>query len=263
MSKMRIAAGLTSMLLLGAGLLAAQAPPAPKPAPAPAAPTWVQAVPPVPPVPPVAPVAPAPPAPHTMVFAGHSTQGAFLGVGTMPMSPELRAHFGAPEERGVLVDRVEPGSAAEAAGVKVGDVLTALEDEPVADGVELLRAVRQHEPGAKVRVALVRDRKPLTVEAKLGDAEGQRQVVRIEREIRRSDRGPVVECPEGCVGVAIDVEWAERLAEEIERGLNRPEIERHLRIIEQKRPELEERLRELEERLVEMEKKLHAAEKGR
>ena len=260
MSKMQIAAGLTSMILLGAGHLAAQAAPAPKPAPAPAAPTWVEAVPPVPPAPPVA---PAPPAPRTMVFAGHLTHGAFLGVGTMPMSPELRAHFGAPKERGVLVDRVEPGSAAEAAGVKVGDVLTALEDEPVADGVELLRAVRRHEPGAKVRVALVRDRKPLTVEAKLGDAEGQRQVMRIEREIRRSEGGPLVECPEGCVGVAIDPEWAERLAEEIERGLNRPEIERHLRVIEQRGPELEERLRELEQRLVEMEKKLRAAEKGR
>lgn len=260
MSKMRIAAGLTSMLLLGAGLLAAQAAPAPKPPAAPAAPSWVQAV---PPVPPVAPVAPAPPAPRTMVFAGHSTQGAFLGVGTMPMSPELRAHFGAPKERGVLVDRIEPGSAAEAAGVKVGDVLTALEDEPVADGVELLRAVRRHEPGAKVRVALVRDRKPLTVEAKLGDAEGQRHVMRIEREIRRSEGGPLVECPEGCIGVAIDPEWAERLAEEIERGLNQPEIERHLRVIEQRGPELEERLRELEQRLVEMEKKLRAAEKGR
>lgn len=260
MSKTRIAAGLISMLLLGAGLLAAQATPAPKPAPAPAAPVWVEAVPPVPPVPPVAPV---PPAPRTMVFAGHPTQGAFLGVGTMPMSPELRAFFGAPKERGVLVDRVEPGSAAEAAGVKVGDVLTNLGDEPVAEGVELLRAVRRHEPGAKVRVALVRDKKPLTLEAKLGDAEGQRQVVRIEREIRRSDRGPVVEFPEGCVGVAIDPEWAERLAEEIERGLNRPEIERHLRVLEERRPQLEERLRELEQRLVEMEKKLHAAEKGR
>ena len=45
-----------------------------------------------------------------------------LGVHVQPMTPALRAYFDAPEDRGVLVARVEPGSPAGDAGVEAGDV---------------------------------------------------------------------------------------------------------------------------------------------
>ncbi len=236
MSKQRLVISLAGGLLLSAGLLTAAEPPA-----APAAPS----------------------SPRVMVFSSRTTAGTFLGLGTLPMSPELRTHFGAPKERGLLVDKVEPGSAAAVAGVQVGDVLTAVGNEPVADSGELRRLVRGHEPGAKVRLSLVREKRPLTLEAKLGETRNRPEQVRVEHLTRNLEEISPDESPEGCFGVPIDAAWAERIAEEIERGLNRPEIRESLRVFEQRRPQLEERLRELEARLAEMEKRLRAAEKER
>ncbi len=46
-----------------------------------------------------------------------------LGIAIQPMTGELRTFFGAPPDRGVLVAHVAPGSTAEQAGLRVGDVL--------------------------------------------------------------------------------------------------------------------------------------------
>ena len=54
---------------------------------------------------------------------GYSYGRQHLGVSLERMTPELRAYFGAPPDRGVLVTRVMPGSAAEQAGLRVGDVI--------------------------------------------------------------------------------------------------------------------------------------------
>src|SRR5688500_11528121 len=52
--------------------------------------------------------------PHGELLGGPR---GFLGVGTLPLTKELRAHFGVPEESGVLVASVEAGSPAEKAGI--------------------------------------------------------------------------------------------------------------------------------------------------
>jgi S1-C subfamily serine protease len=52
-----------------------------------------------------------------------STSKGRLGVMVMSLTPELRKHFGAPDDRGVLVAHVEPDTPAAKAGVEVGDVI--------------------------------------------------------------------------------------------------------------------------------------------
>ena len=51
-----------------------------------------------------------------------STSKGRLGVLVMSLTPELRKHFGAAEDRGAMIARVEPLSPAALAGLKPGDV---------------------------------------------------------------------------------------------------------------------------------------------
>ena len=66
-----------------------------------------------------------------------------------------------PSGGGVRVDSVSPGGPAAEAGVKAGDVIVAIEAQPVTTGRELVRAMEAIEPGEKVELGLKRDGKPL------------------------------------------------------------------------------------------------------
>lgn len=79
-----------------------------------------------------------------------------LGMDVIDITPELRAHFGAPPEIGVLVGRVEPRSRASAAGIAVGDVLTRVGEAGVSSTSSLLSSIRSHPPRTRVVVEVVR-----------------------------------------------------------------------------------------------------------
>lgn len=65
--------------------------------------------------------------------------------------------YGEPHERGVLLLDVVAGTAAESAGLRVGDVIVSLDGEPVADMVRLTRAVRSKQVGQSVVVEFIRE----------------------------------------------------------------------------------------------------------
>jgi membrane-associated protease RseP (regulator of RpoE activity) len=98
----------------------------------------------------------------------HSTSKARLGVMVMSMTPELRQYFGAPNERGVLVVKIEPGSPAAAAGIKVGDVLVTVRGEKVDDAGDVISALAGSKQGDKVSVGIVRDKKQMSIDATMG-----------------------------------------------------------------------------------------------
>jgi membrane-associated protease RseP (regulator of RpoE activity) len=66
----------------------------------------------------------------------------YLGVQLVELTPELREHYGATAEHGVLVGKVEPGSPAEAAGLRVGDVIVALDGESIDGSWDVRHHVR-------------------------------------------------------------------------------------------------------------------------
>jgi S1-C subfamily serine protease len=88
-----------------------------------------------------------------------------LGVQVIGLTTELRAHFGAATDRGVLVGRVEPGSAAARGGILVGDVIVAVDGVPVADAADVRAALVGKKAGAKVDVDVVRDGATRTITA--------------------------------------------------------------------------------------------------
>ena len=92
-----------------------------------------------------------------------------LGVAIQPLEGQLAEYFGTPS--GVLVSSVEQDSPAAKAGLKAGDVVTAINGTAVTDPSTLIDAVRDAEDGATLTIDLVRDKKPQSLKATLAKAE--------------------------------------------------------------------------------------------
>jgi membrane-associated protease RseP (regulator of RpoE activity) len=94
----------------------------------------------------------------------HGRQG-YLGIRLLEMTPELRAHYGAPKDAGVLVAGVESESPASKAGILVGDIVTRAGGERIESGRDLTHAVRRMKSGETLKLEVSRDRavKQLTV----------------------------------------------------------------------------------------------------
>ena len=111
------------------------------------------------------PITPSPSAP--MVFE----RGPLLGVELVPTTAELRAHLGGDDDRGALIGRVLDGSAADKAGIRVGDLLVEIDDVAVSDAPSVKRALARS-AGAEVRIEVIRDGKRRTLDATLPDGQG-------------------------------------------------------------------------------------------
>jgi serine protease Do len=92
----------------------------------------------------------------------------FLGVGAGPITPEAAATAGLKEQKGVLIESVVEGSAAEKAGVQKGDVIVAVNDQAVATPQELTRRIVGTSPGTRVQLSIIRNGKSVTLPVELG-----------------------------------------------------------------------------------------------
>jgi membrane-associated protease RseP (regulator of RpoE activity) len=144
----------------------------------------------------------------------------FLGVHLVELTPELRAHLGAAGEAGLLVGRVEAGSPAEQAGLRVGDLLTRVGGEPVSGNWDVLRQVRPLTAGQGVALEVVRDGRVETLSATVAEREqpqieahtllrrlgedGEAKVWQIDPEELRERMGEVTE-------LFASPEWQERV----------------------------------------------------
>lgn len=108
---------------------------------------------------------PTNPGPHVMHF--RSSQKGRLGIVVLAISPELRTHFGAPDDRGVLVDAVRPDSPASRAGLLVGDVVTDVDGAATTDARDVLEALTDRKKGDAVTITLMRDGKRAELTARL------------------------------------------------------------------------------------------------
>ena len=69
--------------------------------------------------------------------------------------------------KGVPVESVVPKSPAAAAGVRTGDVIASIDGSTIDDANKLLQVLAKRQPGDKVKLGVLRDRKPLEVEVVL------------------------------------------------------------------------------------------------
>ena len=89
---------------------------------------------------------------------GKVTRGR-LGVRIQPMTKELAQSFRLKEPHGALIALVEPGSPADKAGLKLGDVVLAYNGQPIDDANKLPRLVAATKPGQSATLRIWRDGK--------------------------------------------------------------------------------------------------------
>jgi S1-C subfamily serine protease len=132
-----------------------------------------------------------------------------LGVRLLEISSDLRAYFGAPADRGVLVDSVVAGSPAARAGLRAGDLVLVVDGDEAASTQDVLSALADRKKGASVAVEVLRDRKRTTL-----------------RVTMESDPGPVADLGIDTSQLPGFGPWpddARRRLEEIEKRLDRLE----------------------------------------
>ena len=92
----------------------------------------------------------------------------WLGVAIRPVTPHAAEEAGLPDAKGAVVEGVVEGSPAERAGMKKGDVIVAVGDQPVATPPDLTRRIAGTAPGTRVALTVIRDRKRVQVAVDLG-----------------------------------------------------------------------------------------------
>lgn len=81
----------------------------------------------------------------------------YIGVQLITLTPELRRHFGVPDDRGVMVSKVIEDTPAAAAGIEVGDVLVTADGSPIDTAGDVTKVLSGKDPGASVRIDLWRE----------------------------------------------------------------------------------------------------------
>jgi serine protease Do len=97
-------------------------------------------------------------------------QHARLGVQVQDLNQTLAESFGLQRPDGALIAGVAPGSAADKAGLKSGDVIAEVNGEPVLSGGQLSSRIGMAMPGDKVKLKVWRDKSYRDMEVKLGSA---------------------------------------------------------------------------------------------
>jgi len=127
-----------------------------------------------------------------IVATGRAQHGR-LGVNVQDLTQALADSFGLPRPDGALVANVAPKSAAAAAGLKAGDVITEVNGEPVVRSGNLSSLIGLSAPGERVKLKVWRDHEAREIEARLGGADAG------EKQAAATDGGP----QDGKLGLAL------------------------------------------------------------
>lgn len=96
----------------------------------------------------------------------------YLGVSIQPVTSDLASALGLEHALGAIVADVQDGTPADAAGLKIGDVILALDDEAIETPATLSRAVGSRDPGEEVQLTVLRDGDEMSVEVTLAALPG-------------------------------------------------------------------------------------------
>ena len=99
---------------------------------------------------------------------GKVTRG-YLGVSIQSVTPDMEEVYGARE--GALVVEVKPGSPAEKAGIKEGDIIIRVDDKVIHNDGDLVEAIAYTQPGTRVILTIIRDKKEMKIPVTIGSYE--------------------------------------------------------------------------------------------
>ena len=96
----------------------------------------------------------------------------YMGVTLESITPELAPQFGLKDSKGAIVNDLTPGAPGAKAGLKQGDVITAINGTKVEGSDDLTMNVISHQPGETVKLEVMRDGKPTDVQVTLAQRPG-------------------------------------------------------------------------------------------
>jgi len=133
-----------------------------------------------------------------LVEFGEIRRGA-LGIGIQDLTPELAEALEVPVHDGAVVSEVTAGSAAAAAGMRPGDVVTAIDDRPVRDASDLRNRIGLLRIGTHVKLTIYREGTPIVLETQVAGSpiEAAPPVAATEQVDPRLDGLGLVPVPEG------------------------------------------------------------------
>lgn len=99
-----------------------------------------------------------------------STKRGWLGVVIRPVDAASAKSSGLSEVAGVLIEQVNTSSAADAAGLEAGDVVTAIDGQKIITSPDFMGKIGQHRPGDILRFEFIRDGKKKETRVKLSDS---------------------------------------------------------------------------------------------
>jgi serine protease DegS len=95
---------------------------------------------------------------------GEAIRG-WLGLEIQTLTPELAESFGIPGGSGLVIAGILPNGPAARAGLQPGDIITRINEQPVADARSALNLIAQSVPGTTIRLTGLRNGKVLEMEA--------------------------------------------------------------------------------------------------
>lgn len=136
-----------------------------------------------------------------------AVQRGLLGVEIRDVTAKLAQEQSLDVVRGVYINRVNGGSAADESGIEPGDVITAIDEQDVGSVSELQELVARHRPGHSVTVTYRRTGKSVSVKTTLKNFEGRASITRLP--VNYEISGAVLE----------DVAYAELTRRNLEGGV--------------------------------------------
>jgi Do/DeqQ family serine protease len=140
-------------------------------------------------------------------------QRGLLGIQISDVDANVSESLSLNVNRGVLVNRVSRGGAAEESGIQQGDVITAIDSRPVNTVSELQEWVARNRPGKEIAVTYIRGTENVTVRARLKNSDGNEEL--IEPEIKNELNGAYFE----------DVTYSDLLHLKLEGGVQVKKVE--------------------------------------
>jgi serine protease Do len=99
-----------------------------------------------------------------------SPKRGWLGVSIKPVDNELANRAGLNEVTGVVLEKVNAGSAAASAGLDDGDIILTIDGKKVTSTPDFMGKIGQHHPGDVLTLTYMRDHKNKETQVKLGDS---------------------------------------------------------------------------------------------
>ena len=105
---------------------------------------------------------------NQLITKGYVSGKAYLGLTLDPVTPSAARYFGIPQ--GAYISAVEPGSNAEEAGLRPGDIVTAVDGQTVSSADELVALTRAYKAGDTAVLTVSRGGQTLDVPVTFGEA---------------------------------------------------------------------------------------------